>query len=402
MMPVDAMCRASERLRGRVLSRWVGSAFFCSVGILPAVPTGRELASAPFLLLSIPMVGLVALSVLREPLSRFAWIVLGVLVLVIPLGVLNLMSRGAGFADAVRAATPLLFLGLYPALASRRWFTVRDLCRMVVLAVLAWAACLAFTSPAAVLGVLEGRVGRLTFESTHALVPLGVVGVAMCLMFNGIHAAVRVAVLVLSVSVVLLSGYRSQLLLVLLLIFAHVALSRRWSEVVPSLAMLAAIGIYAAGHNSYSGAIVSRLQSSAGDSVRLAEIRYAAHAFADDPLIGQGLGAPVSVVATRPSEAVARFATPTVPYLHNGIAYVAMNLGVIGLAAYAIVFATPMLGSVRAALSRGESATKAAWWSLAAVLCLFQVTASFRQIQMWVVVAALLAVLDGAKVARRA
>lgn len=306
-------------------------------------------------------------------------------------------------SDWFRGAVPFFFLvvffpGYELARRNPRW--VLD---ALGVAAILWLASTLMTSASAVPAVLQGDVQRITHavEAWWAYqLPYAMVGLAMVLFSptNWLGKA-RWPLAAMFTLMPVLAVSRGQIAAVSML-WAVYLLRQRGKRRIRALgaALLAAaiVGpvIWTSELQTAIGERFAVTASEQHESSRLAEIRYALDQFVQSPVFGKGLGHQIPAAAITFGgdwELAAAAGVDTVGYMHNVAAYLLMNLGALGLAAYAAFIVPGLRAGWRL---RGTSPEAAA--ALAALVCLlwwFSIQPSFRHVQSNLLLAMLVAVL---------
>ncbi len=365
---------------------------FVLVGTMPFVPSPFSFHSIAFILtlflltLCVSFNGAIRLdaTALQAVAMVFLWM---------PINFLVSVNNEIKTQDFIRGAVPFVFILYYivhlnlPARLSER------ASGLLLLAAAAWAVQIVALNATDLVAAVRGEVARLTYAVGDLLVPFGLVGFILVLYERRLALPLRAGLLALFLVLILASGYRSQILLVA----AVTAFSQRRIWSVGSLAAVAGLGAvlawYLTVNPGFVEVFVQRMQASTGDQVRAAERAFALESFALAPVLGNGLGFRVPWDATRPGM-LPPAGDGAVGYIHNFAAYLLMTMGLTGLAAYGLFFARPLwIGSVAAFRKRDREA-EAAWLCLVALLVYFLISAAFRQIQMWIVIGVLIAIIE--------
>jgi len=309
---------------------------------------------------------------------------------------------GTNLLDWFRGAVPFFFLVVFfPAYELARRSPHWVLQALSVAAIL-WLASTLVATAHAIPAVVRGDVQRITHavEAWWAYqLPYAMVGLAMVLFSptNWLGKA-RWPLAVMFTLMPVLAVSRGQIAAVSLL-WAVYLLRQRGKRRIRALsaALLAAaiVGpvIWATELRTAMGERFATTGSRQSDSSRLAEIRYALDQFVQSPVFGKGLGhqIPAAITFGGDWELVAAAGVDTVGYMHNVAAYLLMDLGALGLAAYAAFIVPGLRAGWRL---RGTSPEAAA--ALAAIVCLlwwFSIQAAYRLIQSNLLLAMLVAVL---------
>lgn len=240
-----------------------------------------------------------------------------------------------------------------------------------------------------ILRVLSGELERLSYVVTDVLIPFGVIGFVLTLYKRDLSLYCKGALILLFGGLVFVSGYRSQVLMLAAVVLFHYRVWKRVTGFVFVLIMFFCLGVlYQLGFPVVE-TLVNRMSGSAGDEVRKAELLFAFSQFFDSPIFGKGLAVQVPVELTRPESYVGNFKSPFVPYIHNVIGYFLMNAGVVGAVGILLILCIPIAKSVEAWLGGARSYNEGVLITLCLLFVFFMVSASFRQIQMIVVISML-------------
>jgi hypothetical protein len=379
--------------------------------ILPVIPDQLSLRTALFSL-SFGALGVCwALGMARggrrpRP-SPAAWALAGFLLWALASFAVGL-SRGVTPSDWLRGAIPFVFLGLFFVLTSLPITDRAPLINAVHLACLAWAAKSFWKMTQYGEQLLNCKIARLTHADFDLILPYGLIGFILTL-FNPDPRFARWRWGLLAVFGLLVagSGYRS-LSLLCLAVFAFYWLRQppRQKLALAGGAVVCAALVFAlsgkmcvvASHGQQLAARFAKTGSPTGsgqaDRERMTEVRYALESFARSPLTGNGLGygVPIAALGGRSGKAV-------VGFIHNVWAYLLMDLGVVGFAAYVAFILLPVCRAWRARRrldARQRACALAAALVVAGLMAFATVSATFRLIQTNLILATLAAVMDGA------
>jgi hypothetical protein len=298
----------------------------------------------------------------------------GLFLLAIVLSLPVAMHNGTTFFDwALRGAAPLSFLSVFFFIRIR---TPED---AVFVARVALGACAAWLALVAIDLLPAYRflpIHRWTIYSAHLLLPYDIAGVAIILFGRKIVSDWIAYPLLLAFFLLAFGGaFRSHVIILgaMVSVFAVLTLYRRQSlmrlssvvgMLLLALSAYAAIGLVGTGTGSADAAAPScafseqRVArrgllggtfsgSAAGDTGRKLETRFALEQFMEAPILGKGLSYPVpSNLIFRGQEDYLKCLEslhdkkyPFVFYLHNLAAYVAMTMGLAGIAAVVLIAA---------------------------------------------------------------
>lgn len=375
------------------------SFFFIVVGLLPFVPHIDALTSVLFVALLLAIASREAFS------ARFPFVLnstaLRILLLLFYLGTLN--SAVAAFNDVSPAAhwrglIPFLFLAFYCLLCPRKTFgrllDGQDLLSLIMLASCSWALFLIARNLNEVNAVIQGQLLRLTYVERDLLIPFGMLGFILALYGIGPLRRARWILVFIFLFLVIVAGYRAQIMILLAVILFRFRHLSRKSSLIGFASVCCLVGFMALLNQEVLRALLARLSFLEGDHVRSAERAYALRHFWEAPLFGKGLGFPVPIELTRTPAAALRFSVDHVSYIHNLPAYILMTSGLAGLALFTAILFPPLLKMRFILAGRASLTLEAAMVCYLSLLVFFLVSASFRQIQMLVVLACLLRVIE--------
>lgn len=298
-------------------------------------------------------------------------IVLSVLAASYPLAAYNNVS----ILDWVRGFLPFTALTTYFLYSS---CTLKDVHGKVVISALLYSVYV-LVSAYLQEGGLAGIV-RLSLVSSDSVIPMPLIGFVMTLLYPFAKGYVKAFTLIFFVLVIILVGYRSQILIVAVLgawyLFVYSKASRGVGLIFVAVSVVFVL-IFA---EAAVDAIMYRftLIGEGGDVVRQREWQYALMQFFDSPLFGRGLSFPVSVSFTRGEVlSLSEYDADNVRYVHNVIAYLLMDVGLIGV----IVYFLPIMLAVWQGWRSVNIHQKAAALALLCLVAFFMTSASFRQIQ---------------------
>jgi len=370
-----------------------------AAALMPGVPDQPSVAAVAFVLLFLAW-SLAALQARRRgarPGAMRCGLSLAVFYLSLAVSLPISLGNGVSLIEWSRAAVPFGFLAsyaLFPALTAR---DSRFVLGSVLFAVVCW---LTKTLGSSLGEFASGQFQRITYVNGEFGVPFVLVGLPL-LFFWGLkqkklESAVLAAILVL---VVIATGYRSQALLLVALWGIYVLKQGRRRRALLAAGSIAAAFLafsvfaatdFGAGYLGRFEGLDEEVQSS-----RAVEILYALKNFLAAPLAGKGLGYPVPLAINQFGVAASLRgdqAVDHVGYVHNLWLYLAMDLGALGLAAYASFFACALFTGLRRGGLKSDVKVAAAV-TVATLLAYFTAEAAFRQIQMNLVLASLCAVL---------
>jgi hypothetical protein len=296
-----------------------------------------------------------------------------------------------------RGATPLLFLGTYFLLPIRTTDDARFVMRTLLVVCFVWAGKILLTLLADVSLLGENRWTGLAKD---LLLPFNVLACAFLFFDSRISAKWRWVGLPLFLVLTVGAGYRSQLLLLGIMVVWSLRSSAPMRRLITVSAM---IGLATAGAVVGAaigpGGLGERFAElgSETESGRAHEIRYAFGQFASSPLFGKGLGFPIPVEVTFAGreQYMRRIASRegnygSVAYMHNIVMYLLMTTGVLGLSAF-VMFVGGAFWRGGALLVAEER--RACQWALGLLLSFTLAAATFTLFQYDLLVASLVAVL---------
>jgi O-antigen ligase len=305
------------------------------------------------------------------------------------------LSNGVSPAEWLRGALPFCFLLVYPLFPRLTGKDCEFVLRTILFAVVCWTAKNLIRSLGEFLG---GGASRITYLNPDFGIPFVLVGLPLLLFYASRRRTPESVLFALVLLfIVIATGYRSQALLAVLLWLAYVAWQRRRRRLVLALTTLVAGGaaftVFAASR--FGSEYLQRYDDLQGEvqSSRAVEALYAIRAFQQSPVTGKGLGFPVPIAINTfgLNEAPPADQPDHVGYIHNVWLYLCMDLGLAGLAVYLTFFGSAIVAGLRRGQRQDFQVAAAA--ALATLLIYFTVEASFRLIQINLVLGALCAVL---------
>lgn len=228
-------------------------------------------------------------------------------------------------------------------------------------------------------GGLTGIV-RLSLVSSDSVIPMPLIGFVMALLYPFAKGYVKALTLIFFVLVIILVGYRSQILIVSVLGAWYLCFHSKGSRGVGLILVAVSAVLVLIFAEAAVDAIMYRftLIGEGGDVVRQREWQYALTQFFDSPVFGRGLSFPVSVSFTRGEVlSLSDYDADYVRYVHNVVAYLLMDVGLIGVVAYFL----PITLAVWQGWKSVDIHQKAAALALLCLVAFFMTSASFRQIQ---------------------
>lgn len=394
---------------GAARRNWMALTCLC-LGVLPLIPNLANPTAAAFAVCYVIMI----LAGLHEPAVphpaprgiRFLGLFFGIAFL----SGITATWGGIELSRWCRGLIPFLFLT--SMLCYRNLCTLEDVQNVIDCiqgAACVWLLKILALSGSAVLDVLKGNLGRLTYECADTLVPFGLIGYILALS-NPSPRFGRFRGVLLSAFglIVLLCAYRSH---ILLCFFATmVALCRSNPAALLRVAFATGVVMIAALCFAMDTAAVLRdniavrfekALNAEDMGSRGGEIQYAWNQFRSSPIWGHGLGhgIPVDVghdFHNGPDG-------DSVGYIHNLWMYLLMDLGLTGFLAYVGLFLPGILAALPS-LRRRDYAHDLRFCALLTVVVMLTYTscqAAFRLIQFNVVLGLLLAVLNAPRLNAR-
>ncbi|WLD10456.1 O-antigen ligase family protein [Planctellipticum variicoloris] len=315
-------------------------------------------------------------------------------------------GQGTEFAVWLRGLIPFLFLTSYTCLQGFGSLDdLQDALDGIQLAACIWAAKILVVCGPALIDVMTGQLGRLTYASADTLIPFGLIGYLVALTNPSPRfSRFRWPLLGLFAVLVVTCAYRSHLILCALVTLAY--LYRSGSIVLMRVVLAAAFAAFLAA--VFAGDTVLALWSkiwirfeiaiNASDmGARGGEIQYAWGAFLKSPIWGNGLGhqVPVEVVHSNLNAADLEIERESAGYIHNVVLYMLMDLGVPGLLAYSLFVLVPICRALKS-LHRHDPVHDIQFSAMSTAACLLIYTtcqAAFRLVQFNVVLGLLVAIV---------
>jgi hypothetical protein len=385
------------------------SCFF--LGLLPLVPSAYDpislafAASFGFFLLTTVQEQLPARSV---PASAWS---LGLFYMLALLSVVTALHQGTSFGTWLRGLIPFLFLTSF--IAYRGLGTLDDLqdaVDAIQLGACVWAVRIVAISGTALIQVLTGQLGRLTYVCMDTLVPFSLIGYLLAISNPSPRfARYRGLMLVGFGLLVVACAYRSHILLCM----AATTLTLYRSHPVVLFRVMLGLGgaVLVAGWFATETVTVlwdnvwARFEDaiySEDMGTRGWEIQYAWSQFLASPVWGNGLGHPIPVDVVHDFSFAEDVGTESdsVGYIHNVWLYMLMDLGVSGFLAYVGFFLPAIVANLRSLRQRDRyhDLKYCALLTVAVMLIYTSCQAAFRLIQFNVVLGLLLAVLSHPRV----
>ncbi len=371
---------------------------FVLIGLLPFVPSPGSLVSIIFITSYIASAAMSLLTHFpRAVMDKTAILAIIIVFILMPLNFLVSNTAEVSLSSFGRAIVPFLFLLSYTFAIQLRSISVKHVENLLLIASVVWAIKILVVFPQDFVDSLIGQLARLTYVASDMLVPFGMIGFILTIFSESIRGAKRFSLLLLFFLLIVASGYRSHILI----IAAAAIFKYRRIYSAKNFFMLSAFLVLGSAYliinPEYVDMMKDRIHSSAGDNVREAEMDYAFERFSDRPIFGNGLGHPIPVSLTRTGSTLDKFETDSVPYIHNFLGYVLMDLGIIGFVLFCALLVPIVVTSTNQVIFHRNRSIEGVWFCLISILLNFLVSASFRQIQMWVVISFLMYALKKGK-----
>lgn len=376
--------------------------FMLSMGNLPAVPRFFSVSSLIFILLLIPFL---LNSRKNTELSISGFGVISFLLICV-LSVFWIIDPTTEIYDWFRQLVPYIFLLLLFVFPQKSYLDAQYVVKCFHYSALYFVLVNLFYF------IIEAgfdfiAVSRLTYLNFNFVIPIAFIA-CMFAIFESPFKSLLAKCLYISLMlfVIIGSGYRSQILLILFTTFVAVLLRRDFRRLLLFFVFLAILPIIVNLLDlSILNDLVSRFETISNesrDNSRLYEIEYALDAFAKSPIFGNGLGhsIPVSVIFFDDLNIFYELQTDRVRYIHNVWAYLLMDLGLFGLLTFLGIFIRPIIFglSCHSGLQQGNPVKTTAFslaWVIVMLLIYSTVEAVYRQIQFNILAAAFLAAIYG-------
>jgi len=319
------------------------------------------------------------------------------LFILLPINFFKGISNNLAPDQPIRGIIPFIFLVSYLLLNQLSDYQKTQLQTLLTIAAGAWALSIILLNFNVLIDVLRGDIARLTYSVRNMLVPFGLVGTAFVLYAREMPQWMRWTILAIFLVLIVASGYRSQLALAALMIVVRYRNLVSLKSLAAMVLIIVTAVVFTTYNPTYLTMMIERFQYSSGDDVRSLEIDFALGVFSQNPIFGGGVGYPVPVAATRPLRILEYFEQDYVPYIHNFVAYTLMGFGISGAIFFALLLLVPIIRNLPVFLTTLPNEKEAALLLLVVLLAYFQISASFRQIQMWVVISSLLVILNSGK-----
>lgn len=366
--------------------------FFC-VGLMPYVPSFSSPQSILFVFaFTIYAIQAIYINGHNFRIDHTGIIVFLLCVVFLPSMTIVSAILGNAASAAFRVAVPFFFIIVYIFFAQDRRTSIERVPHLIILSGAVWVANIVLKYPSDVIAAMTGSLARLTFVSSEMLVPLGLAGFILTIYDRRLHGLLQFSLAFIFFGMILLSGYRSQVLLAIaVFIFANrnIMIAKNFISIA---VLLICVLMYLSLNQTYLEMMLSRGIYSSGDLVRLLEIDFAQSVFEKNIVFGGGFGVQVPLALTRPGMSLEAIDQQYVPYIHNFLFYILMVSGLFGLSFFILLFFPAFIISIRCYLKGSMSREiESAVTCLITILVYFQISASFRQIQMWIILCALLA-----------
>ena len=301
------------------------------------------------------------------------------------------MSAAHPLAATAKSAAPFLVL-VWGLLVLVPWIPgAQRLDGLLVLAASVWAVRLIVAGVLDFLSDTSLNWLRLTLVDADAVVPFPLIIIPLILFSDWQAPRIwKVAALLLQLVIVAWTGYRSQQMLVAIMLLVALGRLVLQRPMLGTLVLLSLAGLagYLVSNNTDATLLTAQferfttLSEETETSGRALERQFALDRFLDYPLLGAGLGVQVPASITYAStEITDDYELPeTVSYLHNAPFFLIMTGGLPLLLAYLAVWVAAFL------------TTKNLWvrWALLALFAFIQVEATFLQVHFNVLLALLM------------
>ncbi|MFA0812612.1 hypothetical protein [Microbulbifer epialgicus] len=362
----------------------------CSLGLLSFVPSAFD----PPALLLIVSLAFYAVNVCFRVrrlflISSYGFLVLFFVAYLFFINSIVAFINGRDVDLFFRGVVPFLFFLFFLIFWNDEQLTDQSAYDLVWLSSVFWLFSLIVFNFFDVLRVLSGELARLSYVVSDVLIPFGMIGFVLTLYKKNINKLLRFCLLLAFGGLVVLSGYRSQVLMLMVVVLFYLRVWKSfWGLFLAGLVFTVLVALYLSGFPVVE-ALVNRMAGSAGDSVRSAELSFAFSQLFESPIFGKGLAVPVPLELTRPEHVAGLFEKESVPYIHNFLGYFLMNSGVIGGVGIVLILFLPLYVSFKSWIEEGGARSEGVLVIFGLLIAFFLVSAAFRQIQMVVVVALL-------------
>jgi hypothetical protein len=250
----------------------------------------------------------------------------------------NLNSNGYGFDQWYRAFFPFTFFILFLFIGKLDKDQAIFLSKSIFIASLVWLSRIlieAMISASQGSGVLTNR---LTFYVIDSVLIFPFVALTMLLLTNDYpKGKSKWFFIAIFIYMVVWIGYRAGIVIATIPILFYIfqnSLNKRYLSLALLLTLISVF--YASGIASSLG-LLDRFSNLSGESggSKASEWRYAMDIFLQSPLFGKGLGWQVpGYLAYIGVDTTGIVLPSTVGYVHSAFAYMAMNMGLLGLVSY--------------------------------------------------------------------
>jgi len=353
-------------------------------GSLPYVPVADDIWVYPFLFTFIGSLLMGLFIIIYRPKLDVLSLLIIMFLLYLSMNYFVAAIHEVPLSDWFRGIVPFFFLLGYP-LANKFFPHNQDkLYRAIWLATLFWLVRLLFLTGMALFDIISGSLGRLTHIATETLIPFGMVGFILTLYHEKLPKLIKLGLSGIFILVVIMAGYRSQIILCLLVLLLWARINRpiRAMLLIPFIFYLV-ISVQTLDHaviNLTTTRFTNLLEETEG--TRKKELVYTISNFSDSPFLGKGLSYPIPVQLTRDKRMLASFDTNYVRYTHNIIGYFLMDTGLIGVIILGVIwfYVFYKILQLFKKLKNNPQLTGIvlSWLTLSAF---FLISASFRQIQ---------------------
>lgn len=292
----------------------------------------------------------------------------------------------------IRGLIPFLFLSFYLNLNSINLSSYK-LWNMILTTCSVWLFGIILKDYQYFPSVLRGDIGRLTHIDINLLTPFGLIGYVLSIYSKHIKFIYKIFLSISFLTIIILSGYRSQLLIVIMITLFHSRkiLSIKSISILASLLISFLIILY--NSPELINNITRRFYSENVDDVRKNEILFSIEQFVDAPLFGKGLAFPIPVSQTRGAVMGSLFNENEVRYIHNIFFYFLMDTGIIGTFLIVTILLFPLKDFLQI-FKKKNLILEGASMCLLSLIAFFLVSASFRQIQTIVITMSLIKIIN--------
>ncbi len=298
-----------------------------------------------------------------------------------------------------RGSAPLLFMFVYFILPLRSNSDIQFVRKTLIMCCFVWAGKIIWS-----VNLAEVMAVRWTTMNRDLFLPYNLVAVSSFLLEpERYRLAVRVPGILLFVVLTVGGGFRTQLVLLFVLISVSLLNPRKRFSLTPLLATVVLAGaayLYTSTGGGQSALVRFLDLPREVNSSRAKEIEFAAERFLESPIFGKGLGYPIPVNVTfygregylygiRGGNTEYEYVT----YLHNSVMFVLMTLGLLGLTGMSLFIGGALLYKREHAALLVGNARRACWWGLVTVLASTLTAATINLFQFNLLVGSLAALL---------